>query len=133
MRYDLNASQRSGAAIRDLDPAVVGTAMKEMRTKVFYVYITASGPRGVLYVGMTSDLAGRAWQHRNRVMDGFTKRYWVDRLVYFEHHETADSAARRERALKRWRRDWKIELVERSNPTWADLFPEVVAAAGFEL
>lgn len=132
MRYGPGTLQQSSAAIRDHDPAVAGTAMKESRTKVFYVYITASGPRGVLYVGMTSDLAARALQHRSRVMDGFTRRYWVDRLVYFEHHETAESAARRERTLKRWRRDWKIDLVERGNPTWADLFPEVVAAAGYE-
>ena len=66
--------------------------MPEWSTKVFYVYIMASGPRGVLYIGMTSDLAGRIWQHRERVLDGFTKRYWVDRLVYFERHDDAQAA-----------------------------------------
>jgi putative endonuclease len=101
-------------------------------TKVFFVYITASRPRGVLYVGMMSDLAGRAWEHRERVMDGFTKRYWVDRLVYFEQHNDADNAPRREYLLKRWRRDWKIELIETANPTWADLFPEAVRLDGFD-
>lgn len=97
-----------------------------MRDKDFRVYILASRPRGVLYFGLTSDLAGRAWEHRERVMHGFAKRYWVNRLVYFEHHETAESAARRERLLKRWRRAWKIELIEANNPTWRDLFDEVI-------
>lgn len=100
--------------------------------KIYHVYILASGPRGVLYVGMSSDLAGRVWQHRGRVREGFSKRYWVDRLVYFEAHGDAAVAARRERALKRWRRDWKIALVEASNPTWRDLFAEVVREAGLE-
>ena len=100
--------------------------------KVFYVYIMASKPRGVLYVGMSSDLAGRAWKHREHVLEGFTKRYWVDRLVYFERYDDARIAARRERAMKRWRRDWKIELIERHNPTWRDLFADVVRADGFE-
>lgn len=100
--------------------------------KVFHVYIFASRPRGVLYVGMTSELADRSWQHRERVLDGFTKRYWVNRLVYFERHHEADAAARRERALKRWRRDWKIELIEKHNPTWRDLFSDVLRDDGFE-
>ena len=91
--------------------------MRERSTKGFHVYITASGPRGVLYVGMTSDLAGRALEHRDRMLGGFTKKYWAGRLVYYEHHDTADSAIRRERLMKRWRRDWKIELIEKSNPT----------------
>ena len=111
---------------------LVVNAMRPNLQKYFYVYIMASGPRGVLYVGMTSDLAGRSWQHRERVLEGFTKRYWVDRLVYFESHTDASVAAQRERALKRWRRDWKIELVEDGNPTWRDLFSEVVREQGFE-
>ena len=106
--------------------------MRDTPPKVFHVYITASRPRGVLYVGMTSDLAGRAWQHRERVLEGFTKHYWVDRLVYFEPHHDAQVAARRERAMKRWRRDWKIELIEKHNPTWRDLFADVVQEGGFE-
>ena len=100
--------------------------------KTYWVYITASKPHGVLYVGMTSDLAGRAWEHRERVMDGFTKKYWVGRLVYFEAHDRADIAAKRERAIKRWRRQWKIQLIEKDNPTWADRFGDVVRADGFE-
>lgn len=106
--------------------------MHERPQKVFHVYITASRPRGVLYVGMTSDLAGRAWEHRERVMDGFTKKYWADRLVYYERHETAESAARRERLMKRWRRDWKIKLIENFNPTWRDLMSDVVRGGGYE-
>ena len=106
--------------------------MRQSPPKVFHVYIMASGPRGVLYVGMTSDLPGRAWQHREHVREGFTKRYWVDRLVYSEAHADARIAARRERAIKRWRRDWKIALVEQHNPTWRDLFSEVLEAHGFE-
>ena len=88
--------------------------MRDRPPKIFHVYMTASKPRGVLYVGMTSDLAGRAWKHREHVLEGFTKRYWVDRLVYFERHDDANVAARRERAMKRWRRDWKIELSRRA-------------------
>lgn len=65
-------------------------------------------------------------------MEGFAKRYWVQRLVYFEAHADAQVAARRERAMKRWRRDWKIELVEKHNPTWRDLFGDVVHADGFD-
>ena len=93
--------------------------------KVFFVYILASRPWGVLYVAMTSDLPGRTWEHRERVLNGFTKKYWVGRLVYYEIHKEAASAARREKVLKRWRRQWKIELIEASNPTWLDLFDEV--------
>ncbi len=106
--------------------------MREYSTKIFFVYMTASRPRGVIYVGMTSDLAGRAWEHRERVLDGFTKRYWAGRLVYFERHETADAAIRREMLMKRWRRDWKINAIEAMNPTWADLFTQVLQLDGFE-
>ncbi len=81
---------------------------------------------------MSSDLASRAWQHRERVIEGFTSKYGVDRLVYFEEHSDAAVAASRERAMKRWRRDWKIKLVEVFNPTWRDLFPDVVRAEGYE-
>ena len=100
--------------------------------KTYWVYILASSPRGTLYVGMSSDLAGRAWEYRERVQAGFTKRYWIDRLVYFETYDDADIAAKRERTLKRWRRHWKIELIEKSNPTWRDLFEDVVRGDGFE-
>lgn len=100
--------------------------------KTYYIYIIASGPRGVVYIGMTSDLLGRIYEHRDHSIDGFTKKYWVYRLVYFEGHDDPDVASRRERSMKRWRRDWKIELIEKDNPTWRDLFAEVVRAEGFE-
>jgi putative endonuclease len=106
--------------------------MKPFLDKSFYVYMTASKPRGVIYVGMTSDLIKRATEHRDHLIDGFTKRYWVDRLVYFEAHDTAGSAQRREYLLKRWRRDWKITLIENMNPTWADLFPEFLRMNGLQ-
>ena len=106
--------------------------MPEWRGKVYSVYILASGPRGVVYVCMTSELARRTWQHRERVREGFTRRYWVDRLDYFERHLDAREAARRERAMKRWRRDWKIELIEKDNPTWRDLFGDVVRSEGYD-
>ncbi len=100
--------------------------------KNFFVYITASKPRGVIYVGMTSDLPKRAIEHRERLRDGFTTKYWAGRLVYYESHESGVAAAKRERLLKRWRRDWKIELVEANNPTWRDLFSEILVEFGFE-
>ena len=81
---------------------------------------------------MTSDLAGRAYEHRERLIDGFTKRYWAGRLVYFEQHETVEAAQRREYLMKRWRRDWKIALIERDNPTWRDLFEDAVRLDGLE-
>jgi putative endonuclease len=100
--------------------------------KLFFVDIMAGARRGVIYVGMTSDMAGRAWEHRERLLEGFTKRYGVYRLVYFECHDDAAVAAQRELAIKRWRRDWKIALVEKGNPTWRDLFADVVRGEGFE-
>jgi len=100
--------------------------------KTYYVYVMASAPHGVLYVGMSSDLVERARQHRERLLDGFSKRYWVNRLVYFEAHDDAAVAAQRERTIKRWRRAWKIELIETSNPTWKDLWLEIVAAGGYD-
>ena len=91
------------------------------------VYIMSSRPRGVLYVGVTSDLVKRAWEHRNHFVAGFTRKYSVDRLIWFEMHETMDSALAREKSIKRWKRAWKIEMIERSNPEWRDLFDEFVA------
>ena len=85
------------------------------------VYLLASGFHGTLYTGVTSTLVGRIWQHREEVTGGFTKRYGVKRLVWFEVDETMESAIRREKSIKRWRRQWKIELVEKENPTWRDL------------
>ncbi len=93
----------------------------------FWLYILASKPRGVLYVGVTNDLVRRVWQHREGVVDGFTRKYFVRKLVYFEEHATAEAAIEREKKLKRWRRAWKVALIEKSNPYWHDLFEEIAA------
>ena len=102
------------------------------RRKNFVVYITASKARGVLYVGMSSDLPKRAMEHRDRLIAGFTKTYWAGRLVYYEAHLTAAAAVKRERLMKRWRRDWKIELIERNNPTWRDLYSDALREFGYD-
>ena len=88
---------------------------------MFYVYILASKPHGTLYTGMTSDLLKRIWEHKNKAVPGFTRRYGVDQLVWFEAHETTEAALRREKQIKEWKRDWKINLIERENRRWADL------------
>lgn len=75
-----------------------------------------------MYVGVTSDLIKRVWEHKNHVVDGFTKKYQVDRLVWYEVHETMESAIQREKTIKEWRRAWKLKLIEKSNPDWADLY-----------
>jgi len=91
------------------------------------VYILASKYNGTLYIGVTSDLVKRAWQHRNGVTHGFTKRYGVHRLVYYETAPDMASAITREKQLKKWRRAWKIKLIEQSNPAWDDLWPSIIA------
>ncbi len=88
----------------------------------YYVYILASQPNGTLYIGVTNDLVRRVHEHRESVIDGFTKRHGVKRLVYYEVHDGPEQAIRREKALKRWNRDWKIALIERDNPLWIDLW-----------
>jgi putative endonuclease len=93
----------------------------------FYTYILASDRNGTLYVGMTDDLEGRVGQHRAGVFDGFTARYGVHRLVWWQAHETRDRAFARERAIKKWRRQWKLEMIEHSNPGWRDLLSDFVA------
>ncbi len=85
------------------------------------VYLLTSGFHGTLYTGVTSQLVGRTYQHREGITGGFTTRYGLKRLVWFEVHERMESAILREKQLKRWRRAWKIELIERENPTWRDL------------
>jgi len=86
------------------------------------VYILASGRVGTLYVGVTSDLIKRIWEHKNDIIPGFTKTYRVHSLVWFEQHETMESAILREKAIKEWKRAWKVELIEKSNAKWRDLY-----------
>ena len=90
-----------------------------------YVYILASKPQGTLYVGVTNDLIRRVLEHKQGLVPGFTKRYRVHLLVYFEEHGDYHGAIAREKKLKRWRRDWKRALIEESNPHWADLFAAI--------
>ena len=86
------------------------------------VYMLASKRNGTLYVGVTSDLVQRVWQHRSALAEGFTMRCGVHRLVWYEVHETMESAILREMALKKWNRAWKIRLIEETNPAWKDLY-----------
>jgi putative endonuclease len=86
----------------------------------------ASRRNGTLYAGVTSDLIKRIYQHKSHLAAGFTARYDVNRLVWFEMHETMESAIRREKAIKKWRRAWKIRLIERSNSDWRDLYPDLI-------
>jgi putative endonuclease len=92
----------------------------------YYVYILASKPRGTLYIGVTNDLIRRIYEHKAGVVQGFTKSYGVHRLVYFEISESVESAITREKRLKKWPRDWKINAIERENPHWDDLYPSIV-------
>jgi putative endonuclease len=91
----------------------------------FFVYIVASRRNGTLYIGMTDDLVKRIWQHRNGVVPGFTKKYQVKILVWYEVHETRESALTRERQMKRWNRAWKLQMIERMNPSWRDLWEDI--------
>jgi len=93
--------------------------------KIGYVYILTSQRNGTLYVGVTSDLVRRVWQHREGETSGFTKRYSVKTLVWFELHDDIEAAIMREKTIKKWRRKWKLELIEAANPDWKDLYPEI--------
>ena len=90
--------------------------------KQFYVYIMASKRNGTLYIGVTSDLVKRVWQHKNQAVTGFTSKYMVHHLVYYEVHSCAESAIGREKQMKKWRRSWKLKLIEEDNSTWNDLY-----------
>ena len=91
-----------------------------------YVYLLASRKNGTLYTGVTSDLIKRVWQHKNDVVDGFSKKYNIHLLVWYEVHDEIGSAIVREKQIKEWKRLWKLELIEKSNPTWKDLYSEIV-------
>jgi len=89
------------------------------------VYLLASGRNGTLYVGVTSNLIDRIWQHREHVVEGFTKKYDVTKLVWHELHGTMESAITREKQIKKWKREWKLRLIDESNPSWRDLWPDI--------
>jgi len=88
-------------------------------------YILASAKNGTLYIGVTSNLVQRIWQHKHREVEGFTKKYHIHMLVYYEQHDTMEAAIMREKQLKKWNRDWKIKLIEESNPNWQDLWESI--------
>jgi putative endonuclease len=89
---------------------------------MYYVYLTASGKHGTLYLGVTNNLVRRIYQHKSKVVPGFTSQYNVTRLVWYEVYDNAITAISREKELKKWRRDWKIRLIEEDNPDWSDLY-----------
>ncbi|HEX3700652.1 MAG TPA: GIY-YIG nuclease family protein, partial [Phenylobacterium sp.] len=95
----------------------------------FFTYLLASAPYGTLYCGHTDDLAGRVWKHREEVFSGFTAKYGVKRLVWCEPHGERSAAFLRERQIKKWNRAWKVRIIEEMNPTWADLYDELVGWA----
>ena len=90
--------------------------------KHYYVYILASKRNGTLYIGVTNDIVRRVYEHKNDLIEGFTKKYSVHRLVYFEETSDIESAILREKRLKKWNRKWKLELIEKENPNWEDLY-----------
>ena len=93
----------------------------------YYVYILASKRNGTLYTGITSDLIKRVWEHKEKVVDGFTKKYNVDMLVYFEHFQDSENTIMREKRLKKYPRRWKLNLIEKENPQWKDLYKELIS------
>ena len=91
----------------------------------YYVYLLASKKHVTLYLGVTNDIVRRCYEHRTKAVEGFTKRYGVDKLIWFEIYADVATAIAREKELKKWRRDWKIRLIEEQNPGWVDLYPEI--------
>ncbi len=96
-----------------------------MRIHRYYVYILASKKYGILYIGITNDLPRRVCEHKDGKIEGFTKQYHVKHLVYVEAFDYVDQAIHREKCLKRWKREWKIELIEKVNPEWKDLYEDI--------
>ena len=91
-----------------------------------YVYILTNKPNGTLYTGVTSNLIKRVWEHKNNVVESFTNKYDVHLLVWYEAHETMESAIQREKVIKNWKRDWKIQVIEKMNQEWRDLYPDIL-------
>ncbi len=106
-------------------PANAGIQREAAVTRSPAVYLLASARHGTLYIGVTSNLVQRIWQHREHAAQGFTERYDVTRLVWYEPHDTMESAILREKRLKKWKREWKIDLIEQTNPGWRDLWQDI--------
>ena len=96
-----------------------------MSTRSYWVYILANKIGGTLYIGVTNDLVRRVFEHKSKFVDGFTQKYDVARLVHFEQFDDIEFAIRRETRLKKWTREWKIQLIEKDNPNWDDLYPRI--------
>ena len=94
--------------------------------KKYYVYILSSKKNGTLYMGITSNLIKRIWEHKNKVIEGFTEKYNVDKLVYYEEYSDPENAIIREKRLKRYQRQWKLKLIEKNNPNWQDLYNQLI-------
>ena len=95
--------------------------------KDYYVYVLAKKRNGTLYVGVTSNLIKRIWEHKNKAVEGFTQKYNVDKLVYFEQYSDPENAIKREKRLKKYNRQWKVELIVKENPEWRDLYADLVS------
>ena len=93
----------------------------------YYVYLVASKKYGTLYIGVTNNIVRRIYEHKSKVVAGFSKRYSVDRLVWYEIYDDPITAITREKELKKWRREWKIRLIEKQNPQWIDLYPQIAS------
>jgi putative endonuclease len=97
--------------------------------KNFYVYILANKRNGTLYTGVTSDIIKRSWEHKNKLVEGFTEKYDVDKLVYYEQFKNVEYAIQREKRLKKYNRKWKIDLIEKANPDWKDLYEDLITGS----
>jgi putative endonuclease len=121
-RHDFQNQRSLSDRHAGLDPA----SRKKPMNRQPAVYMLASKRNGTLYIGVTSDLIKRIWEHKSNVVKGFTDRYNVHQLVWYELHETMEAAIRKEKMLKNWKRSWKLELIESSNPDWQDLYESIV-------
>jgi putative endonuclease len=101
-----------------------------VQARSYYVYILASRVGGTIYIGITNDLIRRIYEHKSKSTEGFTGKYDVAKLVYFEQFDDPENAIKREKRLKKWSRAWKISLIEKANPDWHDLYPEIAAGGG---
>ncbi|MCX6713747.1 MAG: GIY-YIG nuclease family protein [Candidatus Vogelbacteria bacterium] len=96
-----------------------------MSPKIYYIYILASRRNGTLYIGVTNNLVRRVCEHKDKITEGFTKKYSVNKLVYYEEYDDVNNALDREKCLKKWNRKWKLNLIEQDNPEWLDLYDEI--------
>ena len=111
--------------IRDPDTSPLTLIKQSLMEKYWYVYILANHRNGTLYTGFTNNLIQRTWTHKNDVVEGFTNKYQVHRLVYYEVFEDRDEAIKKEKQIKKWHRKWKLELIEKMNPNWEDLYDKI--------